>query len=196
MSKFQKLALAVIVLVSVTKSASCQNVDTVIVTPIYESYFSYETHTPLFVVYNLYKGGGDCSRQGMIFHNGGVATWTYEKGYDIGHMANAEDFAGDCNKEAMTFYFYNALPQTPKLNRGIWKHFETEIRKLSQTDSLQIICGGFQFHGDIPDFCYKIVRDLKTDITTCYLFPNDNSDTFTEIPLNVLLSKIPYKLFK
>jgi endonuclease G len=44
-------------------------------------------------------------------------------GYDKGHMAAALDFASDCEKEEMTFVYYNALPQTPNLNRGVWKSF-------------------------------------------------------------------------
>ena len=95
-------------------------------------------------------------------------------GYDIGHMANAEDFASDCEKEKVTFYFYNALPQKPKLNRGCWSRVEAQIRKESQTDSLLIICGGFQFDSKIgnisvPSNCFKIVKNLSNHAIKCYL---------------------------
>ena len=54
--------------------------------------------------------------------------------------------------ELITFRFYNALPQTPKLNRGIWKHYETEIRKLSQNDSILIITGSIFSNKKITRF--------------------------------------------
>ena len=61
------------------------------------------------------------------------------------------------------------MPQTPNLNRGVWKHYETQVRKISQSDSLLIICGGCDYpragNGNIryvPKNCFKIVYDLKT----------------------------------
>ena len=196
----KKIILLFIILISVNLYA--QKVDTIIKTPIYTSYFSYQVKEPLFVSYRLYKGGGTSSRVGMVFKTNGLFQSATEadyshKGYDIGHMANAEDFAFDPNKEIITFRFYNALPQTPKLNRGIWKVLETNIRKQSQTDSLLIICGGYSFNTKIgsifaPSFCFKIVKNLKTKEINCYLFPNDNSDSEMVIPCLKLIQEIPY----
>jgi len=179
-----------------------QTIDTIITNPIYKSYFSYQTHTPLFVSYILYKGGGSCSRKSMSFTTNGLTQSATAKdyelsGYDIGHLANAKDFAYDCEKEKLTFYYYNALPQTPKLNRGCWKHIETEIRKQSQTDSLLIICGGFQFDKQIgnmlvPSLCFKIIKNLKTNMIKCYVFPNDETNNYSEIELTKLLHEIPF----
>lgn len=180
-----------------------QSVDTIITTPIYTSYYSYKTHTPLFVVYKLYKGGGVCSRKGMNFESDKVLqTSTYDdynhSGYDIGHLCNAEDFAFDCDKEKSTFKFYNTIPQRPNLNRGIWSKYESSIRKLSQTDSLLIICGGYNFIGKIgktmiPTICFKIVRNLNTKDTKYYIFNNDDSKTVKELPLGRFLSIINYQ---
>jgi len=191
-----------VLLIYSTVFVFAQSIDTKITTPIYTSYFSYKTHTPLFVSYILYHGGGDCSRKKMRFTTNGLKESATEKdykhsGYDIGHLANAEDFANDCKNEKQTFYFLNALPQTPKLNRGCWKHIETEVRKESQTDSLLIICGGYNFKekvGEmlIPIICFKVIKNLKTNKVVCYKFPNDNSDTYQEIELNVLLQELPF----
>lgn len=180
-----------------------QKVDTIIVTKIYKSYFSYQTRTPLFVCYKLYKGGGKVSRKGLEFKTGGLFYSATENdykgnGYDIGHMANAEDFANDKINEELTFRFFNALPQLPKLNRGIWKSLETKLRKQSQTDSLLIICGGFSFDKGIgnikvPSYCFKIVKSLLNKKINCYLFKNDNSDSDKSIQLNELLNLIPFR---
>src|SRR5436853_110152 len=78
---------------------SGQQVDTVIKTGIYKSYFCYSLKEPLYVTYTLYKGGGGCDRdeQGFNFKKCGVQTASdadYSgSGYDKGHLANAEDFA-------------------------------------------------------------------------------------------------------
>lgn len=177
-----------------------QKVDTIIVNKEYKSYFSYEVKNPLFVVYKLYKGGGNTPRTGMVFKTGGLKYSLTDKeysksGYDIGHLANAKDFANSKENEELTFRFYNALPQTPRLNRGIWKTYETNIRVLSQKDSLLIICGGYEFKKVnnlyVPSYCFKIVKDLVTNKVFCYIFPNDNSEKVSEIKINefYLLSK-------
>jgi len=37
------------------------------------------------------------------------ASYSKHQKYEIGHIANAEDFAYDCDKERNTFRFYNIL---------------------------------------------------------------------------------------
>jgi DNA/RNA endonuclease G (NUC1) len=218
----KKLNMKKIILLFVLLLASIvifsQTLDKIIITKSYTSYFSYQTHTPLFVIYKLYKGGGDCSRVGMTFKpdltiNTATNVDYIGSGFDIGHMANAEDFAYDCSLEESTFQFINALPQTARLNRGIWKTYETSIRKQSQSDSLLIICGGYSFKNHlisnfklkdkniqkttqvlVPDFCFKIVKNLKTKQINCYIFPNDDSDTYKEIQIIDLYKLLKYKV--
>jgi endonuclease G len=181
--------------------------DTVIKTPIYTSYFNYSLHEPLYVVYSLYKGGGNCSRAGDAFvtdnlPNSATSDDYYHSGYDEGHEANSKDFAFNCALQKMTFRFYNCVPQTPRLNRGVWKHLETLVRKESQTDSLLIICGnifGDKKIGDnkiaVPDYCYKIVFSLSSHkMIHCRLFPNDNSDSYKDVDLSYIESRVNYKL--
>ena len=154
----------------------CQSpeVDTVIKTEIYKSFFDVDIKQPLQLNYVLHKGGGDCNRSKFRFVNDTkIPTSTlkeYSKsGFDMGHLANAEDFANDCYKDELTFRFYNCLPQYPNLNRGIWKKWETKIREESQTDSLLVICGATftnkktSTNLTVPDYCYKVVKSLITD---------------------------------
>ena len=186
-------------------SVQAQTVDTVIKKDIYESYFNYKLREPLYVKYELFKGGGNCSRSGMAFETGGLkysatAADYAKNGFDEGHLANAEDFASDCDKEKETFFYFNCVPQTARLNRGIWKTWETKIRKESQTDKLVIICGSI-FQGKtigkdkigVPAYCWKVVLKNGT-VTHCLYFPNDQSDQVQEITVKQLKEKIPYKI--
>ena len=184
-----------------------QKVDTVIDMGVYKSHYSYDLKEPLYVEYKLYKGGGSCSRSAFKFKTIGLkyearASDYSHSGYDEGHLANAADFAGNCLNEELTFRFINCLPQKPKLNRGIWKTWETRIRKESQTDSLSIICGGVfdkcQSIGEgqiaVPDYCWKIVEDRKGMVMHVLWFPNDDSDSVQEITLDQLYKKLSYKI--
>ncbi|HTB52932.1 MAG TPA: DNA/RNA non-specific endonuclease [Ferruginibacter sp.] len=184
-----------------------QEVDDIISNDIYTSYFNHQLHEPLYVVYKLYEAGGNCKRKGMHFKTGGLEYSAKAKdykgsGYDEGHLADAKDFAYDYDKEEETFRFYNCVPQTKVLNRGIWKHWETETRKESQNDSLLIICGsifGNRTMGEdnigIPDYCWKIVESLTThEIIYCLIFPNDDSDTYSNISIEDLKQRLNYTI--
>ena len=183
-------------------------VDTIIDCGFYKSYFDYESMQPLYVSYKLYKGGGKCPRDKFRFKNDTkikmATTDDYDKsGYDMGHLANAADFAFDCEKDEKTFRLYNCLPQFPNLNRGVWKKWETKIREESQKDSLLIICGGVFTDKKIkptssvlvPDYCWKIVYSLsKTKVLWVMWFTNTPKATFEEINQDILNKKIPYKI--
>ncbi|TDQ11382.1 DNA/RNA non-specific endonuclease [Pedobacter metabolipauper] len=188
-------------------AVSAQQVDKVIQTSIYKSYYSYKVKNPLYVTYLLKKGGGDCDRSAFSFRKCDEQTASDDDysgtGYDKGHLANAEDFAYDCILDKETFCYYNCFPQTVKLNRGIWKKWETKLRALSQTKSIFIIAGGI--YTDkllkpghtvvIPDYCYKIVVDPATQaIMYCLLFPNDDSGHVEDLTLAQLKAKLVYPL--
>lgn len=182
-------------------------VDTIINKGIYQSYFNYHYKEPMFVVYKLYKGGGDCSRNSFRFINDTKISMATSKdyahnGYDEGHLANSEDFANNCINDELTFRFYNCVPQTANLNRGIWKHWETEIRKESQNDSLLVIAGNLysnKFMGNnkvgVPDFCWKVVQSLTTkQLIHVFLFTNTDSATCDIIRINEIEENLGYKL--
>jgi endonuclease G len=169
---------------------------------IYKVDFSNTFHAPRYISYILYKGGGDCKRENFHFKNDEpklqCATDDDYKGshYEKGHLANAEDFAYDCTKDELTFRYYNCLPQTVNLNRGIWKKNETQIRKWSQTDKLYIICGGFFGNKKIgkvavPSYCWKVVQSVSTKkILFCGWFSNTTQATLEEISLKELERRI------
>src|ERR1043165_6897143 len=99
---------------------------------VYKVNFSNKYHGPKYVSYYLYKGGGPCDREKFRFKNDksnlecATDNDYSNSGYEKGHLANAEDFAFDCEKDELTFRYYNCLPQTPNLNKGVWKTNETK----------------------------------------------------------------------
>lgn len=182
-------------------SQKIQNYDYIIDMKYYKAYYSNDILASSFVIYKLYKGGGDESRSNMNFKSyNKLKHFSYSKsGYDKGHLANAEDFAYSYEALLSTFYYINCVPQTVKLNRGIWKKFETEVRELSQNDSLLIICGGCDYNLKdstnrkyIPFNCFKIVYNLRTKkCIYTLLFRNDDiCEYYTE---NKLKRKISFK---
>jgi len=140
----------------------------------YVSYFDTVLKQPVVVTYKLFLGGGPCSRSGFNFKNDlpnikTATTSDYAKsGYDRGHLANAEDFAYDCKLDELTFRYYNCLPQSKILNRGLWKQKEEEAREMSQRDSITIVCFGRDFFKDknlnVPKYCGKIVKEKNGKI--------------------------------
>jgi len=178
-----KLIIFLLVLVVSTLSSQTIKYDTLITTKAYKSYYSKSDLGPAIVTYTIFKAGGDCARDTFSFTNdikdlpsAKVKDYAHS-GYDRGHMANAEDFAYDCNLDEVTFRYYNCVPQHPKLNRGAWRSYESKIRNLSYTDSLFVIC--YNHFSDkklnervsIPDTCYKFVftlSDRKMVISVAY----------------------------
>jgi len=169
---------------------------------IYKADFSNVFHEPKYVSYFLYKGGGDCDRDKFSFKNDDprlqcATDGDYKgSGYDKGHLANAEDFAFDCAKDELTFRYYNCLPQTENLNRGIWKKIETQVRKWSQTEKLYIICGGYFGNKKIgkisvPSYCWKVVQSFITKkILFCGWFSNTSKARLEEISISELEKKL------
>jgi endonuclease G len=132
--------LLIIILSVITISSYSQH-DTTINNGVYMVVYSIDYKVPKVVKYHLYHGGGECSRDRMSFKSQSFTSNDKEythSGYDRGHMVNAEDYAFDCIKMKKTFEFYNVVPQTHHFNAGIFKRNEEEIRKLSQTDSIEI----------------------------------------------------------
>lgn len=133
----------------------------------YKSYYSYAHRAPSYVIYSMYKPRTKVARAGMNFWRlNNIPTFYYQhSGYDRGHLCAAADRAESRQAMYSTFCFVNIIPQTPALNRQIWKYYETYVRNLSQHDSLTIICGGCDWDSlqkYIPTRCFKLVWNHRT----------------------------------
>lgn len=134
--------------------------DTIVNMGIYRSYFDLTRKQPVAVTYTLYKGGGPASRKNDHFYGTSITLCdkSYSHcGFDRGHMVPAEDFAYSDSLQAITFSYYNVVPQTMQLNRGAWKSLENKVRKLSQFDTVVVVCMNEYKDFWTPAICYKFV---------------------------------------
>ncbi len=196
----KRLLLLLILFCSLTLNAqTIHTYDTIINMHYYKAYYSKSIKASSFVIYKLYKGGGDVNRASYQFKGWRDLPYFdyYKSGYDRGHLVPAEDLADSNIRLKSTFYYINCVPQHPTLNRGIWKRYENITRKLSQEDSLLIVCGGCDYSRTkankcIPKNCFKVVYSLTTkECLFGVIFPNDSSARYEEN--KELKNKFTYK---
>lgn len=169
----------------------------------YNLWYDTDKHVPILVTWKMYKGGGEISRSGLFFKaspNSATNKDYKTMGYDKGHMADAQDFAYDSITISQTFTYYNCAPQTPQLNRGIWKTYEGRSRTSSKTDSLLIACGsiysGIEFkkigNVTVPSGYWKVVQSLTTGhILFSGTFTNTKTPVLTEVDTSIIKSLCP-----
>lgn len=195
------LLLSMLLFISIVISA--QRLSKKYEAPQYTSYVSYDIGCPIYVSYQLYKGGGTCPRDTMRFRTNddsiANASSYLHSGYDTGHLCAAADFAYDCSLEDQTFRYENAIPQKPGLNRGSWEIYEAQIRSLSKKYHMLIICGGFNWGKKvgklaIPANCFKVYKNLDTKKITYMIFKNCNLGTYSVLDSTHFYQIVPYKI--
>jgi endonuclease G len=96
-----------------------------------------------------------------------------DSGYDRGHIVPRDDMNRTPAIQAYTFYLTNMAPQTPALNRGIWRWLEELVRDHARKyDEIYVMTGSV--HEDparavpsgrvrIPTRFYKVLIRTKSD---------------------------------
>jgi endonuclease G, mitochondrial len=128
------------------------------------------------------------SRKGMTFKLDALAppedqgrSADYRKsGYDLGHMAPAEDFAWSRTLERETFSMANVEPQLPGLNRQGWERIEEITRAEACRHGAVVIFTGPVFPGSltisadrlpVPQGFFKLVIDPATGWALAFMVP-------------------------
>ena len=103
-------------------------------------------------------------------------------GFDKGHMAPDDDQAWDVAVEHESFMMTNMTPQSPALNRGIWKLLETSFRGwvVQLNRPFTAISGAIYSQDDkkigkgvvVPHAFYKVVIDSQTKQYAAWYFPH------------------------
>lgn len=119
---------------------------------------------------------------------GGSATPTdyLHTGYDRGHLAPAADMRWSQKAMEDSFYMSNMSPQTPVLNRDLWKRAEMFTRDCAiKEEVIYIVSGPIVTNetpltiGDskvvVPDLFYKVIYDITPpEKMMSFIMPNSN----------------------
>lgn len=177
----------------------------------YEVWYDVENHSPAYVIWdltfeeaNLSDAAKDNRKSGGFTKCGSSAKHSdYNKtGYDRGHMCPNNDRDWSKESSAETFRMCNICPQTPALNRGVWKDFEAYGHKLAKKHQLvTIACGPIYnntltnriFIGSskvrVPEAFFKIFVYNKN--VECYIFCQNN--TYRKVDLSQIEKFTNYK---
>jgi endonuclease G len=110
------------------------------------------------------------------------------KGYDIGHMAAANDFTRSVAAMKSTFVLTNAVPQTPGLNRGRWKQLEAAVHDYAAEHGTVWIFSGPVFAGGKPTKTIgadKVAVPTHTYKVVLCVHPNGDKEAFGFVMPNV-----------
>lgn len=146
-----------------------------LVKPQYALSYNNDRGAPNWVSWHLQKSDiGDVDRQND-FHPepdlpGGFKRVTpsdyLRTGFDQGHMCNSKDRSSTEEDNSATFSLANMQPQTPDLNRQVWKRLEDFSRDLVEQDNeLYIVAGcyggrrtiGRANKVTVPAKCWKVI---------------------------------------
>lgn len=154
--------------------------------------FDADKHTARWVMYILDDTTltHTYSRKGKGFHKDprlpSTTPAAYVKsGYDQGHMCPAEDMEFDDGALTETFETSNVIPQSPHINRGVWKTIENEARAKAKAEHLIVVITGpiYVDKGNaptlpdgtmIPSGMFKILYNPATKHVICHIVSNDD----------------------
>ena len=117
-----------------------------------------------------------------VLSSPGKASYT-GSGYDRGHLKPAADSRSSAEEMRASFLMTNMAPQTPNLNRGIWKGLEEAVRAWALTyGEVHVTCGPGGETYDVlasgvrvPTTFWKAVMRTSPD-TACVAFVFPNAD--------------------
>ncbi len=120
-------------------------------------------------------------------------------GYDRGHLAPNSDMASR-NQQYDSFSLANIAPQSPYLNRQIWKKVESATRYLTKVHGESYVLTGTVFRRSqkldntvsVPSHLYKVVYLPSTAIgeqAGVYYAPNDESGRVEVISVEELIRR-------
>lgn len=102
--------------------------------------------------------------------------------YDRGHLCNSQARTASIGLNRETYNMTNAVPQTPNLNRGVWKKYEDLCQLWALNgDRLTIYAGGIGKIGtlskqnvNIPQRYWKVIFG-HGNVPICLIFENDST---------------------
>lgn len=132
-----------------------------------------------------------------------VRTNTYDysgSGYDRGHLAPNADMA-TMQQQYNSFSLANIVPQSPYLNREVWRQVESSTRYLTKVYGTVYVVTGTVYEGNtasmigknarimVPTHIYKAIYVPAINQAGVYYAPNDESGRIEVISLDELATK-------
>ena len=159
--------------------------------PSYLVDFNSASGTARWVHYELLGGetSGGASRTDdfrtdrRVARNSPSASSYRGSGYDRGHLKPAADSKSSYSEMSNSFLMTNMVPQTPSLNRGVWKSIEEQVRGWARHYGRVYVTTGpspeslYKLGGTVgvPKYCWKAVLHLGEDTAAiAFLTPNLN----------------------
>lgn len=174
-----------------TASINFVSPDKQLLTPVCQegflTYFDATNHIPKISFYRLEstEAVGCFTRSNSFATNryvqGSASPEDYvASGYDKGHLVPDGDLSYDAQVEKESFLMTNMAPQSPALNRGIWKALEEAIRSHTLlTKHAYVVVAGADYNAQdstinnqvrVPHAYYKILLDLDTKEVQAWYF--------------------------
>lgn len=179
----------------------------------YEVWFNTVTKNPAYVIWDLTNDEAILSDQSSNRANGNFVACGSAKSsgrnypktsMDAGHMCPSNDRDWSLESSKNTFRACNICPQTPKLNRGIWKKYEKKGHEMAEKYGLVTIIALPYYNGSlgsvyigkdllrVPDGFFKIFvyKDKGKLVTLAYNFLQTNEVKETTIDMVETVSNI------
>jgi endonuclease G len=178
--------------------------------------YSTTLHDPLWSAEHLTRdmaiGGDNIKRKGKRFgkqtglsaqEQGSHDDYDKPKLYDRGHMTPAND-AKDYPDQADTFVITNVVPQTKRLNEGLWKYLEESVHQMAEDQGELYIVTGPVFGPTppmlgqriaIPLSTFKAVYVPATGEAAAYIATNENKTLCTIISVSQLAAMLGFDPF-
>ena len=125
-------------------------------------------------------------------------------GWDRGHMAPDADMPDD-NAQRESCDLANAVPQAPRLNRGIWARIEEHVRRLALFHGDVFVVTGPGFSGSsaaigpddvlVPDWTWKAVFVPSTGEHEAWVCSNVRQTTCDEEPVGAVEKRFGVAVF-
>lgn len=120
-------------------------------------------------------------------------------GYDRGHMTPSGDMP-DPDSQQQSFSLANVVPQTPRLNRGVWEGIESAVRHLAEREGSLYVVTGPAFQGTqlqalkgrvlVPTATWKAIYVPATQGAAAYLCTNVSHPRCTTMSIATLTHEI------
>lgn len=129
----------------------------------YQIHFDTKLKEPIYTHYILTKSMLNGKNARTAFHydsaiDNNLQNSTPITGYDFGHLSPDDDFRADATTQIESMVYTNEAPQVSSFNRGIWHTLENYVRKLAETQNVEVWTGCIYGKLNIPTFYWKVLK--------------------------------------